>query len=423
MKLLPYLLVTSWLFAERPATTTAPVATGSELSAYIVTIGPGDASWEKFGHNMIWISDHATGSNYAYNWGVFEFDRMFIPNFIRGRLWYKAVREENALDVIDWYISAQDRSVWVQELNLSPAQKLKLRDFCEWHVKPENSYYKYDYFIDNCSTRVRDAIDRALDGQLERAAATMPSELTYRSETRRLTAADPILYPALHFVLGRPIDGKLNGWSEMYIPMRMRDRLREVTIERESGRRVPLVGREQPVHQTSRPPLPTKPPDYIAAFLVAGILIGGAQAWSAYLARHESRAARWAFLTVTIPWAFLAGFAGCFLIYGWTLTDHSWVRNNENLLQLTPVCFPLIVLVPMALGRRRRAASIAMVLAGVALASSLVGLILKVLPWFDQINAEIIALALPANAGLAWAMWTLWKLPPPAEDSTKEKVD
>jgi hypothetical protein len=62
---------------------------GSELTVYLLTMGPGDQVWEKFGHNAIWIHDERNRTDVAYHWGLFDFaDRNFLPNFIKGRMRY-----------------------------------------------------------------------------------------------------------------------------------------------------------------------------------------------------------------------------------------------------------------------------------------------------------------------------------------------
>lgn len=119
--------------------------------------------------------------------------------------------------------------------------------------------------------------------------------------------------------------------------------------------------------------------------------------------------AKWGLGVSAGLWSSLCGFAGCFLLYGWFLTDHTWTRDNENLLQLSPLLLPLVVLVPMHLRGRGHAGRAALALAAAALTGSLVGMMLQALPMMNQVNGEIIALALPANAGLAVAVLVLRK--------------
>ena len=78
---------------------------------------------------------------------------------------------------------------------------------------PENRDYRYDYYRDNCSTRVRDALDRVLGGD-PRADWGGPTGTTYRSHTRRLTTEDLPLYTGLEDGLGEPVDRPIDEWEE-----------------------------------------------------------------------------------------------------------------------------------------------------------------------------------------------------------------
>jgi hypothetical protein len=51
-------------------------------------------------------------------------------------------------------------------------------------------------------------------------------------------------------------------------------------------------------------------------------------------------------------------------------------------------------------------------IAGIAL----IGFVMQVLPWFNQVNGEIIALTLPAHLAIAWAVMALTVAP---ESSTR----
>lgn len=174
---------------------------GSNLTVYLMTMGPGDQVWEKFGHNAIWIHDAAAGTDVAYHWGLFDFaDKDFVPRFIQGRMRYSM----GAFDMGQTVAAYQqtNRTVWAQELNLNPAQRQKLADFIAWNLLPENRYYNYDYYRDNCSTRVRDAIDNALGDAIERATEKSPSGTTYRFHTSRLTQDDLPVFTGTMMGLG-----------------------------------------------------------------------------------------------------------------------------------------------------------------------------------------------------------------------------
>src|SRR3546814_9714104 len=67
------------------------------------------------------------------------------------------------------FYAAERRWVYLQQLDLDAAQRRELIAYLEWNARPENAEYRYDYFIANCATRVRDALDRASGGEIGRA--------------------------------------------------------------------------------------------------------------------------------------------------------------------------------------------------------------------------------------------------------------
>src|SRR5207244_6249751 len=127
---------------------------------------------------------------------------------------------------------------------------------------------------------------------------------------------------------------------------------------------------------------------------------------SSILDLRSSKPARWIFALLSFAWSLLAAFAGCFLVYAFT-TDHWSVYWNENILQMTPLSVPLVLLAPVAIFGRRRAVRWSLIISVAALLTSVLGFILKALPGFYQVNGAIIALSLPIHLGLALSMYIL----------------
>ena len=386
----------------------APSRGDTTVRIYLLTMGPGDEVWEKFGHNAIWVHDPERGADPAYNYGMFDFrQKNFILNFARGRMLYW-MEGFDAFVTLDHY-RMLNRSVWAQELNLTPAQARAVADYLDWNERPDNRFYRYDYFRDNCSTRVRDVLDRVLGGQLKAATASAPSGVTYRWHSRRLVAdgaASIPIYTAINAGLGPAADRPISKWDEMFLPMRLRDEVRALRIRDAQGNLVPLVVREQTVFTADRPAERGGPPRWLLGYLLAGLAVGGAIVLLARAARR-STAARIGFALVTVPWLLFAGIGGLILLGLWGLTDHAIAYGNLNLFQLSPLALPLVVLVPALAFWKRWARRGAVRLSLVMAALSIFGLLLKVLPWFHQVNGEMVALALPINCAVAWAAWKL----------------
>ena len=383
--------------APRPGEPDAPP--GSELRVYLMTMGPGAAVWERFGHNAIWIGDRSVEPDTAYNYGLFDFrQENFLLRFIRGQMWYWMAGFP-AEPYVQTYVRG-NRSVWLQELNLPPRARLELREFIRWNERPENRFYHYDYYRDNCSTRVRDAIDRVIGGAIEMQTASRPTGTTYRFHTQRLTANDPLIFTGLLLALGQQVDRPISAWEEMFLPLALRDHAREVTVAGPDGTRVPLVTSERTLFESSAPAPPDAPPSWLQWYLLAGTVIGASAAALGGLARRRV-AGRLGLGVVAVLWGTLGGVGGIVLAVLWAFTDHAMAYRNENLFQVNPLILALAVLVPLALAGSGPAGRWARALALGLAALSLVGFGLQVLPGVDQVNGQVIALALPIHAGLA----------------------
>jgi hypothetical protein len=371
---------------------------GDALTISLITMGVGVRVWERFGHNAIMVEDHARGTRTAYNYGLFDFrQENFVLRFIQGRMWYW-MQGLDADAMLQSYIR-DNRSVWIQELDLSPGERSALRDFLAWNERPEHRYYRYDYYRDNCSTRVRDARDRVLGGRLRARTDTVPTGTTYRFHTKRLTAADLPLVTGLDVALGEPVDRPISAWEEMFLPLAVRDWVRRMTVVDSSGRERPLVRSERTLFTSSVPEPPARPPVRLPGYLAAGLVVGGVMAAGG----HRARVLGW----VGTIWAVVAGAAGLILTFLWSFTDHVVAYRNENLFQASVLSVPLIILLPaLAMGRPRAGRAARAVSVAVAI-SSVAGLLLQALPGFDQQNGEVLALAVPINLGLAWGVWRL----------------
>jgi hypothetical protein len=113
------------------------------------------------------------------------------------------------------------------------------------------------------------------------------------------------------------------------------------------------------------------------------------------------------FILLALPWVLLMGIGGVIILWGWGITDHAVARYNENLLHISPLLLPLVIILPKLVVGRRARARVARWLAVAAAGGSLLGLLLKVLPQFYQYNWDIIALTLPVNLALAFIVWRL----------------
>ena len=346
----------------------------------LVTIGPGQSYWQRFGHNAILIRarDASDDPGVMYNYGQFDFQQKnFFLNFMRGHMTYKIAAfyaDQNLASFIK-----NDRDVTIQDLNLGSSQKQELINFLEWNRRPENAAYRYDYFLSNCSTKVRDVLDTALGGMLKARYSKQAGNQMLRHHVRRLTSPNLALYVGTSLGLGQPVDRAVSRWDEFFLPMELLRALDQVVLP--DGRK--LV-RQTTILQYSTRMEPETAPNWLPGFLVSGLLLAG------MVVLTRTRQAL--FRRTVGSWYLLCGLSGLVLALLWLLSDHQAAWYNENLLLFSPL--GMLAAGPLLFDRTTRfAVGCATLIAAIAV----LGLMLKLSPLLFQDNLEFAALVLPVH--------------------------
>jgi hypothetical protein len=184
----------------------------------IATVGPGDAVWERFGHVVLRVANTRTGHDDAYDLGAADFG---LPGFA----WdFANGRERFFTSVSPWAARLErfrqrDREITIQRLALDEIQMERLRaEVNTLRRQADTHFYVYDHVRDNCSTRLRDLLDRVTDGAIRRASETLQSQRTYRDFTLAGEAGriDALLF--LDLIVGPPYDQVVSGWELLFLP-------------------------------------------------------------------------------------------------------------------------------------------------------------------------------------------------------------
>ncbi len=382
---------------SNPASADSPFPSpDSPPSVSLLTIGPGPIFFERFGHNAIVVRD-GDGEAVAYNYGIFDFaEGDFLANFARGRMHYRIAADELAEDIAMY--RAERREIVEQRLDLSAEQANALAQFLEWNARPENALYRYDYFTANCSTRVRDALDRALGGALRAQSEGRSRGYTYRLDALRLMAPQRALMLLIDLGLGPFADQRLDYWQESFVPETLRHVIGEMRIADAAGAERPLVTNEHVVAAGEIEQPPVLPPDLRWPLFLIGLALGALLLW---LAGRRSAATRVPLAIFAALFQALCGIGGLALLFLWFGSDHVSAWRNENLLLLNPLC---LLLVPAWIGAaraRRPAPRWARILAWLIMLGAAFALFSKILPWFVQENLHWILLFLPLHFALA----------------------
>ncbi len=374
------------LFTQAGFSQTVP--DGVVLRAGVITMAPGEEFWARFGHDAIVIEDTGTGESMSFNFGFFDMGEPgFFGNFINGHMQYQLVALPTEEDL--QHYRDMGRGVGVQWLNLDQKQIRDLYTALAVNARPENSRYTYDYYRANCSTRVRDSLDAVLNGRIKAQLSSPSLGNSYRSESVRLAWPAKWMAMGFHLGLGPAADAPLSRWDEAFIPMRLRDSLREITLA--DGK--PLVGNEEELlpHRLSMPPddMPSwkKTAFMIGIFLAIGIF---------FFAKRTPR------LLASVAGIFwlVAGLLGCLMVFVWFGSAHWAGYRNANLLLLSPLALALL---PGAwcLLLKKNAGKYFNTLLWLMAASAAVAGFLQMLPFLAQQNFEWVLMLLPVHLALA----------------------
>jgi hypothetical protein len=384
---------------------------GNRLAVYLVTFGPGPAIWERFGHNALWIRDTVSGENHAWDYGRFAFGDGFLTQFAKGKLLYWMGRDDG-LRVVNGYVRKQ-RAVYLQELDLTPTERVALRDFLDGQYAKDEGRYRYDYYLDNCSTRIRDAIDTVTGGRIRATLDSGTTGTTFRWHTRRSLENNLLTWTATDAGLGPKVDQPVTRYAETFLPGKLREYIRTVTYTDDEGRTHPLVRGEITLAESDLYLVPDAPTEWMWRFVGIGFVLGLAL-FALGSAARDNGLARWLFGLLGGTWALMAGVGGALLLFLWLGSDHEVAWRNQNLWNFNLLALALVPLLPGALRRNPVRTRPALVLAFLLVVSAVLGVIAKGLPGWGQANGEIIALTLPLHAGLALGLRAAIRSPSPA---------
>jgi hypothetical protein len=353
----------------------------------VLTMAPGEVFFERFGHNAIVIDPQDGREPTSYNFGYFDpGEPDFLERFVAGTMRYRLVALPLEADLAQY--RASGRGVSVQWLDLDATEAGALAAMLAVNARPENAVYDYRYFTDNCSTRVRDALDAALGGLLKRTLTASSEGNTHRSEAVRLASPAPWMGTGFHLGLAAKADRPLSRWDEAFIPMRLADSLRG--LKRADGRAIVASETELLPHRLAAEPREMPRLGFEAA--VTGVALAFGLLWLGRRAPRTVAALAGGF------WL-LAGLAGLTMLFLWFGSGHDFAHGNENLFVLSPLALGLL---PGAFRAMRgkppgRVFNAVIVL---VLAIAGIGAFLKLMPFMKQANVEWIVLLLP----LHWAM-------------------
>jgi uncharacterized protein DUF4105 len=287
----------------------------------LITYTPGEELYQAFGHSAIRVRDDLLNMDRLYNFGVFDFDTPdFYVKFAHGDLLYQLAVSQAEEDIRA--VAAYGQGVTEVPLNLSPNQKQAMFEALEINLLPENRFYRYDFLLDNCSTRPRDVIERITGSPVTEREA---GKQTFREMLDPYFTRMPWIGLGLSLLLGAKTDRLVTPREACFLPA---DLERAVQASKNGDQN--LAGQKKELF----------PPDVLPSFsrFLAPIWIFsiGGIVWSLFWLLRRKGHSIWPTALCLI----ILGLVGSFIL-ALSFWSGQWVMHeNYNLLWLIPLHLP-----------------------------------------------------------------------------------
>jgi hypothetical protein len=213
--------------------------TYQDTTIYLITCSPGTETYSIYGHSAVRVVINHPGSDIVYNWGVFDFNTPhFAWKFAKGRLDYLLDASEFNRFVTEYIY--EKRSVYSQKINLDPYEKKIFLSLIQENLLPENRAYRYDFFYDDCSTRIRDLLEKAIGKKLSYPPDERKDILSFREMVGECQRPYPWLKMGVDLIMGSGGEKKADFRNRMFLPLYLQKNLSMSTVRRDQ-RLVPLL--------------------------------------------------------------------------------------------------------------------------------------------------------------------------------------
>jgi len=302
---------------------------GPEARFSVITVADGPELYASFGHSVVRVQDPQYGIDWAVDWGNFNYEAQgFYINFIRGRLDYMMAVTRFANFYRRYEI--RDLTMIEQELDLSPQEKEQFFAFIQETYKPENRTYAYDFFKDNCATRIGEYLLTQFPDTIRFKEPYEPAGTSYQAMLQPHLQVKPWTGMGMNIVLGSEANKEILNHNRMFLPEDLYKALGEGEILKE-GRWQPLVTEERVIYESRGTRSLSVPPFYRQPWLYTSLLM--LFGWAQLFWFHPRGVA---FPRLRKFTNILLGGLTIFLTFMWLGTDHSATEANLNILWTIP---------------------------------------------------------------------------------------
>jgi len=295
----------------------------SRLRISLLTCTPGNELYSIFGHSAIRIVDSNNVNDLVFNYGTFNFnDEEFYIKFVKGKLNY-FVSVQQTEDFIYSY-TEEGRGITEQILNLSEQEKNDIQHALIENLKEENKYYQYDFFYDNCTTRLRDIISKNKQPN-PILPYVMPEKNRFRQAIHMYLNKSEQHWSKLgiDLLLGAKTDKIMSAEEQEFLPENLMNAFDHCTNQKLVSEKVQLT-----------------PPTFISQ-ISKSLFTPNFCFWIFFTVVFSLSFVKNKFVSIITTGLdftilFFTGALGILFIFMWFGTDHIMTKNNYNILWALP---------------------------------------------------------------------------------------
>ncbi len=336
MKKLVLVFISMFMFVMTSGGQQLKLTDNAQIS--VITVAPGNELVDSFGHSAFRVRDPFLSVDIVYNYGVYDFNTPnFYAKFAQGKLLY--ILGVSKFDRFLYSYKIQNRTIVEQILNLSTIQKQAFFEFLQHNAIPENRSYLYDFFFDNCATKLRDVSDEILTDNIALSYDFDESELTFRDLIHKYLDNQAWGKFGIDLALGSVIDRKAAPEEYLFLPDYVFKSFEKGRISEK-----PLVRAERTLFESAPIDKRTSYTTPLVAFIALAVFV------IVITYRNYKMHSRSKWLDFTL--FFFTGVIGLLVLLLWFATDHSATQKNFNFLwAFVPNMFIAFLLLKKQLGR------------------------------------------------------------------------
>lgn len=300
--------------------TTAQLTLSSKAEVAVITCGTGDQLYSAFGHSALRVYDPINNVDRIYNYGTFNFNKPnFYINFLKGNLIYELSTTSFHRFLLEY--KYHKRWVKMQVLNLSLKDKQLIYNYLENNALPKNKEYKYDFFYDNCATKIEEVVQTALNRKINFSNSHITTPKTHRSLLKEYTKNSAWAEFGIDLALGSVTDKIISKDEYKFLPDYIYKAFNNATITINNETK-PLVKKEITVLKEGMKKQHTITPIYIFSALLLFTL------FFTYQNYKSKNKGKW----LDFILFFITGSIGLIILLLWFATSHTATYKNLNIL-------------------------------------------------------------------------------------------